>query len=97
MPPSDVHSPVASGRCRVSPFASAVARDLNSMASTQLRHPAFRCLGLAREVADRVETSRVRLLCPVGPASRRARASDARKGVLCQHLRSMAMAVVLSH
>jgi hypothetical protein len=60
VPPSDVHSPVASGRRRVPPFASAVARDLNSMASTHLRHPAPRCLGLAREVLDRAETSRAR-------------------------------------
>ena len=31
-----------------------------------------------------------------GRPPRRARAADARKGALCQHLRSMAMAVVLS-
>ena len=66
MPPLDVHSPVASGRRRVPPLAFVVACDLNSMASTHLRHPAPRCLGLAREVADRAETSRARRPCPVG-------------------------------
>ena len=69
MPPLDVHSPVASGRRRVPPLAFVVACDLNSMASTHLRHPAPRCLGLAREVADRAETSRARRPCPAGSAA----------------------------
>ena len=96
-PPLDVHSPVASGRRRVPPRVRRRLRFEFDGVDTSPTPGAPVPLFSARSGRSRAETSSARAHARSGRPPRRARATDARKGALCQHLRSMAMAVVLSH